>query len=153
MQETWVKALNQEDPLVKRMATHSNILAWRIPWTDEPRVGCSPWGHKESDTTATNTHTCTRTYTHTHTHTHTHTRRGNHFTFLGLGFTSLKCLMRYISGLFLALMLFYSYKVKPLDILNYIFFDLYYNHQSHNICKYHFFIYKIYIIIDILTSL
>ena len=36
MQETWVKSLNQEDPLVKRMATHSNILAWRIPWMEEP---------------------------------------------------------------------------------------------------------------------
>ena len=32
------------------MATHSSILAWRIPWTEEP-VGYSPWGHKESDTT------------------------------------------------------------------------------------------------------
>ena len=34
------------------MATHSSVLAWRIPWTEEPgRLGCSPWGHKESDTT------------------------------------------------------------------------------------------------------
>ena len=31
------------------MATHSSILAWRIPWTEEP-AGYSPWGHKESDT-------------------------------------------------------------------------------------------------------
>ena len=31
------------------MATHSSILAWKIPWTEEP--GCNPWGHKESDTT------------------------------------------------------------------------------------------------------
>ena len=36
MQETWVRSLGQEDPLEKRMATHSNILALRIPWTEEP---------------------------------------------------------------------------------------------------------------------
>ena len=36
MQETWVRSLGQEDPLEKEMATHSNILAWRIPWTEEP---------------------------------------------------------------------------------------------------------------------
>ena len=36
MQETWVRALDQEDPLKKIMATHSSILAWRIPWTEEP---------------------------------------------------------------------------------------------------------------------
>ena len=36
MQETWVLSLGQEDPLEKRMATHSSILAWRIPWTEEP---------------------------------------------------------------------------------------------------------------------
>ena len=36
MQETWVRSLDQEDPLEKRMATHSSILAWRIPWTEEP---------------------------------------------------------------------------------------------------------------------
>ena len=35
MQETWVPSLGQEDPLEKRMATHSSILAWRIPWTEE----------------------------------------------------------------------------------------------------------------------
>ena len=34
--ETWVRSLGQEDPLEKRMATHSNTLAWRIPWTEEP---------------------------------------------------------------------------------------------------------------------
>ena len=33
MQETWVQSLGQEDPLEKRMATHSRVLAWRIPWT------------------------------------------------------------------------------------------------------------------------
>ena len=36
MQETWVLSLDQEDPLEKGMATHSNILAWRIPWTQDP---------------------------------------------------------------------------------------------------------------------
>ena len=35
MQETWVRPLGQEDPLEKEMATHSNIFAWRIPWTEE----------------------------------------------------------------------------------------------------------------------
>ena len=48
MQETWVQSLGWEDPLEKEMATHSSILAWRIPWTEEagrlqslgsPRVG------------------------------------------------------------------------------------------------------------------
>ena len=36
MQETWVPFLGWEDPLEKEMATHSSILAWRIPWTEEP---------------------------------------------------------------------------------------------------------------------
>ena len=36
MQETQVRSLGQEDPLAKRMATHSSILAWRILWTEEP---------------------------------------------------------------------------------------------------------------------
>ena len=36
MQETWVPSLGWEDPLEKEMATHSSILAWRIPWTEEP---------------------------------------------------------------------------------------------------------------------
>ena len=35
MQETWVQSLGQEDPLEKGMAIHSNILSWRIPWTEE----------------------------------------------------------------------------------------------------------------------
>ena len=37
MQETWVRSLSQEDPLEKGMDAHSNILSWRIPWTEEPR--------------------------------------------------------------------------------------------------------------------
>ena len=36
MWETWVQSLGQEDPLEKEMATHSSILAWRIPWMEEP---------------------------------------------------------------------------------------------------------------------
>ena len=36
MQETQVQSLGQEDPLEKRQATHSSILAWRVPWTEEP---------------------------------------------------------------------------------------------------------------------
>ena len=36
VQETWVQSLGQEDPLEKGMVTHSSILAWRIPWTEEP---------------------------------------------------------------------------------------------------------------------
>ena len=36
MQETCIRSLGQEDPLEKEMATHSSVLAWRIPWTEEP---------------------------------------------------------------------------------------------------------------------
>ena len=50
MQETWVQSLGWEDPLEKEMATHSSILAWRIPWTEEPG-GLESMGHKELDTT------------------------------------------------------------------------------------------------------
>ena len=50
MQETQVRSLGQENPLEEEVATHTSILAWEIPWTEE-LVGCSPWGHKESDTT------------------------------------------------------------------------------------------------------
>ena len=47
MQETRVLSLDLEDPLEEGLATHSSILAWRIPWTEEP-AGHSPWGHRES---------------------------------------------------------------------------------------------------------
>ena len=43
VQKTWVKSLGWEDPLEKEMATHSSILAWRIPWTEEPG-GLQPMG-------------------------------------------------------------------------------------------------------------
>ena len=51
MRETQVQSLGQEDLLEKEMATHSSILAWKIPWTEEPGRLHSPWGHKELDTT------------------------------------------------------------------------------------------------------
>ena len=50
MWETWVQSLGWEDPLEKEMATHSSVLAWRIPWTEE-LGGQQSMGHKESDTT------------------------------------------------------------------------------------------------------
>ena len=47
MWETWVRSLGLEDPLEKGRATHSSILAWRIPWTEESgRLQSSPGGHK-----------------------------------------------------------------------------------------------------------
>ena len=49
MRETWVQSLGQEDPLEKGMATHSSILAWRIPWMEEPGGLYSPWGLKENE--------------------------------------------------------------------------------------------------------
>ena len=48
--ETWVQFLGQEDPLEKEMAAHSSILAWRIPWTEEPDK-LQSMGSQESDTT------------------------------------------------------------------------------------------------------
>ena len=50
MQETWVRSLGREDPLDKEMATHSNILAWRIPWMEE-LGGLQSTGCKELDAT------------------------------------------------------------------------------------------------------
>ena len=50
MQETWVRFLGWEDSLEKEMATHSHILAWRIPWTEEPGWLWS-MGSQELDTT------------------------------------------------------------------------------------------------------
>ena len=47
--ETHVRPLGWEDPLEKETVTHSSILAWRIPWTEES--GCSPWDRQDSDTT------------------------------------------------------------------------------------------------------
>ena len=50
MRETWVRSLGWEDSLEKEMATHSSILAWRIPWT-EGLGGLQSTGCKESDMT------------------------------------------------------------------------------------------------------
>ena len=46
MQETWVQSLGQEDPLEKEMATHSSILAWTIPWKEEPGGLQSIWSQR-----------------------------------------------------------------------------------------------------------
>ena len=50
MQEMWVWYPGWKDPLEEEMATHSCIIAWKIPWTEEPD-GLQSWGHKELDTT------------------------------------------------------------------------------------------------------
>ena len=50
MQETWVLSLGWEDPLEKEIATHSSVLAWRIPRTEDPGR-YSPWGRREFDET------------------------------------------------------------------------------------------------------
>ena len=50
MQEMWVQPLGQEDPLEKEMATHASILAWEIPWTEEPGR-LQFMGSQKSDTT------------------------------------------------------------------------------------------------------
>ena len=56
IQEKCVQFLVQEDPLEEGTATHSSILAWRIPWAEEPG-GLQSIGHKESDATQVSTHT------------------------------------------------------------------------------------------------
>ena len=61
MQETWIRGW--EDPLEKGMATHSTVLAWTVPWTEEP-------GELQSTTER-----LILSLAHTHTHTHTHTHR------------------------------------------------------------------------------
>ena len=58
------------DSLEKEMATHSNILAWKIPWTQEPS-GLQSMGLQRVR------HDCARLHAHTHTHTHTHTLTHN----------------------------------------------------------------------------
>ena len=49
MQEMWVQSLGQEDPLENEMATHSSILGWEIPWTEEPG-GLQSMGSQKSRT-------------------------------------------------------------------------------------------------------
>ena len=64
-QETWIWSLSQEEALKKRMATHSSILAWRIPWTEKPgrvqSMGLQRVGH---DWVTNHTHTWTIYYHH-----------------------------------------------------------------------------------------
>ena len=57
VQKTWVRSLGRKDFLEKVMATHSSILAWRIPWTEESGR-YNPWGHKELDITEATSHAC-----------------------------------------------------------------------------------------------
>ena len=68
MQEMWVQSLGQEGPLEEKMATHSSILAWRVPWTEEPgrlqSIGSQRVGHGWSY--------WPQVHAHTHTHTHTY---------------------------------------------------------------------------------
>ena len=63
----WALSLGQEDSLEKEMATHSNILAWKIPWTQEPG-GLQYIGLQRVR------HDCMCTHTHTHTCSHTSNR-------------------------------------------------------------------------------
>ena len=49
----WFRSLDWDDPLEQEVSTHSSILAWKIPGTEEPGGLHSPWGRKESDTTTT----------------------------------------------------------------------------------------------------
>ena len=59
VQETWVRSLGQEDPMEKEKATHSHILAWEIPWTEEPG-GYGPWDRKRQTCLGHSTPTSTR---------------------------------------------------------------------------------------------
>ena len=61
MQETWVRSLGWEDPLEKELATHSSILAWEIPWTEEPG-GLQSMGLQELDMTKRLNHTSSDTF-------------------------------------------------------------------------------------------
>ena len=69
-QETCVWSLGQEDPLDEQMAIHSRILAWRIPWMEEPARLQSMWLQSQTQLSM-----CS----HTHTHTHTFNRVVGHF--------------------------------------------------------------------------
>ena len=50
MQDTWAQSLGWEDPLEKEMTAHSSILAWEIPWTEEPGRLLFAWDGKELET-------------------------------------------------------------------------------------------------------
>ena len=70
--ETWVPSLDREDPRKYEMATHFSILAWKIPWAEEPgrpqSMGSQRAGH-DKVSECVRTHMCACTHTHTHTHT------------------------------------------------------------------------------------
>ena len=72
MQETQVRSLSQKDPLAKRMATHSGILAWRIPWTEEPgglqckSIGSQRVRYEQEMTTFNYRHPCSPSVPPTH---------------------------------------------------------------------------------------
>ena len=59
MWETWAQSLVREDSLEKAVATHSSILAWRIPWTEEEPGGLQSMGSRREDMTEQLTHTHT----------------------------------------------------------------------------------------------
>ena len=73
MWETWVQSLGWEDPLEEGMATHSSILAWRIPRDRGARL--QSMGLQRVRHNWATKHTYTYAYAYTHTHTHTHTNR------------------------------------------------------------------------------
>ena len=68
MRETWVRSLGWEVPLEKEMATHSSILAWKIPWTEEPgwlqSLGSQSWTQLSNFTSL---HIHVYAYIHAHT--------------------------------------------------------------------------------------
>ena len=71
MQETWVWSLGWEDSLEKKMATHSSILAWEIPWTEEPGgLYWGQWSPTGSQWVTYHGVTMSRTWLCDHTHTH-----------------------------------------------------------------------------------
>jgi len=78
--ETWVQSPGREDPLEEEVATHSSVLVWEIPWTEEPgglqSMGLQRVGHNTHTTHATDGHTFN---THT-THTQLMQRVGTHVT-------------------------------------------------------------------------
>ena len=78
MWETWVPSLGWEDPLEKGMETHSSILAWRVPWTEQPG-DWSPQGCR-----VLHARVAEHTYTYTRTHMHTHTPSTCIYTHTGL---------------------------------------------------------------------
>ena len=77
MRETWVRFLGRKDPLEKEMATHSSILVWRIPWTEEPG-GLQSMGSQRVDTAERLHFTQYHAFSFIHKHPptpHTYTQR------------------------------------------------------------------------------